>query len=182
MTNKRPNLINELRLFFSKFLLWWSPLRLFWTLPDIGLIDSCQQTAQFLFPLSLPEHHLLQLYTASGAAGEEDHRAWVLLLLHPRQDGPGTQEQGVPRLQGGTLPQPRLLRSFYPRHRYPGACLAYCSIYRLWGCHWHRAIPLLIMIFLRRWTWWSTSTSQRWQRLIFTGSDEAAGWSKWNCN
>ena len=72
----------------------------------------------------LPEHHLLQLYTASGAAGEEDHRAWVLLLLHPRQDGPGAQEQGVPRLQGGTLPQPRLLRSFHPRHRYPGACLA----------------------------------------------------------
>ena len=51
MTNKRPNLINELRLFFSKFLLWWSPLRLFWTLPDIDLTYSCQQTAQFSFPL-----------------------------------------------------------------------------------------------------------------------------------
>ena len=51
MTNKRPNLINELRLFFSKILLWWSPLRLFWTLPDIDLTYSCQQTAQFSFPL-----------------------------------------------------------------------------------------------------------------------------------
>ena len=63
-------------------------------------------------------------------------------------------------------------------------CLSYIywSIYRLCGCDWHQAIPLLTMIFLRRWTWWSTSTSQRWQRLIFTGSDEAAGWSKWNCN
>ena len=58
-------------------------------------------------------------------------------------------------------------------------CLSYIywSIYRLCGCDWHQAIPLLTMIFLRRWTWWSTSTSQRWQRLTFTGSDEAAGWS-----
>ena len=95
-------------------------LNLTWYWPYWLLSTNC---AIFISSF-LPEHHLLQLYTASGAAGEEDHRAWVLLLLHPRQDGPGAQEQGVPRLQGGTLPQPRLLRSFHPRHRYSGACLA----------------------------------------------------------
>ena len=95
-------------------------LNLTWYWPYWLLSTNC---AIFISSF-LPEHHLLQFYTASGAVGEEDHRAWVLLLLHPRQDGPGTQEQGVPRLQGGTLPQPRLLRSFHPRHRYSGACLA----------------------------------------------------------
>ena len=95
-------------------------LNLAWYRPYLFLSTNC---AIFISSF-LPEHHLLQFYTASGAVGEEDHRAWVLLLLHPRQDGPGTQEQGVPRLQGGTLPQPRLLRSFHPRHRYSGACLA----------------------------------------------------------
>ena len=100
-------------------------LNLAWYRPYLFLSTNC---AIFISSF-LPEHHLLQFYTASGAVGEEDHRAWVLLLLHPRQDGPGTQEQGVPRLQGGTLPQPRLLRSFHPRHRYSGACLAFIGWY-----------------------------------------------------
>jgi ATP-dependent RNA helicase DDX6/DHH1 len=33
-----------------------------------------------------PVHHLLQLRQPRGVTGEEDHRARVLLLLHPRED------------------------------------------------------------------------------------------------
>ena len=43
-----------------------------------------------------PEHHLLQLGAASGAAGQEDHTAGVLLLLHPLPHGTITPKQGLP--------------------------------------------------------------------------------------
>ena len=43
-----------------------------------------------------PEHHLLQLGQPRGAAGQEDHGAGLLVLLHPREDGPGAPEPRLP--------------------------------------------------------------------------------------
>ena len=43
-----------------------------------------------------PKHHLLQLGAASGAAGQEDHTAGVLLLLHPLPHGTVSPKQGLP--------------------------------------------------------------------------------------
>ena len=180
MTNKRPNLINELRLFFSKILLWWSPLRLFWTLPNIGLIDSCQQTAQFLFPLFFQSiifcnstqrvELLAKKITELGyscyyihAKMAQAHRNRV---FHDFRAGLCRNLVCSDLFTRGIDIQVLVLHSLV-------------DICRLWGCHWHRANPIVTMNFTRRWTWWSTSTSQRWQRLTFTGSDEAAGWSKW---
>lgn len=50
-----------------------------------------------------PEHHILQFHTEGGVAREEDHRTRLQLLLHPRQDGAGAPQQGVPRFQGGSV-------------------------------------------------------------------------------
>ena len=41
-----------------------------------------------------PKHHLLQLGAASGAAGQEDHTAGV--LLHPLPHGTVPPKQGLP--------------------------------------------------------------------------------------
>ena len=68
-------------------------------LPQHALLQAADQ----------PEHHLLQLHSEGRAPGQEDHRARLQLLLHPRQDGPGPQKQSVPRLQGGTLQEPCVL-------------------------------------------------------------------------
>ena len=57
-----------------------------------------------------PVHHLLQLHPEGGAPGQEDHPTGLLLLLHPRQDDAGVQEQSVPRLQKRTVPEPGLHR------------------------------------------------------------------------
>ena len=180
MTNKRPNLINELRLFFSKFLLWWSPLRLFWTLLDIGLLTP-DNKLHFLFPFLLQSiifcnstqrvELLAKKITELGyscyyihAKMAQAHRNRV---FHDFRAGLCRNLVCSDLFTRGIDIQVLVLHSL-------------ADIYRLWGCHWHRAKPLVTMTFTRRWTWWSTSTSQRWQRLTFTGSDEAAGWSKWN--
>ena len=57
-----------------------------------------------------PVGHLLQLCKPRGAAGQEDHRAWLLVLLHPCQDDAEPPQPRVPRLPHRQLPQPRLLR------------------------------------------------------------------------
>ena len=175
MTNKRPNLINELRLFFSKILLWWSPLRLFWTLPDIGLIDSCHQTAHFLFPLLFQSiifcnstqrvELLAKKITELGyscyyihAKMAQAHRNRV---FHDFRAGLCRNLVCSDLFTRGIDIQVLVLH-----------LLVDISPLSLWANQ-----PLVTMILTRRWTWWSTSTSQRWQRLTFTGSDEAAGWS-----
>lgn len=66
-----------------------------------------------------PEHHLLQQREPRGAAGQEDHRAGLLLLLHPRQDAAEPPQPGVPRLPQRPVPQPGVLRPVHPRYRHP---------------------------------------------------------------
>ena len=54
-------------------------------------------------------HHLLQLDAACGAAGQEDHRVRLLLLLHSRQDEPAAPQPCLPWLPAGAVQKPRLL-------------------------------------------------------------------------
>jgi len=61
-----------------------------------------------------PVNHILQLDTARGTAGQEDHGAWLLVFLHPRQDEPTTPQPRLPRLPTGPWTQPCLLRCVLP--------------------------------------------------------------------
>merc|ERR1712216_355065 len=78
---------------------------------------------------SLPEHallqvadqpgdYLLQQRDARGAAREEDHRARLLVLLHPRPHVPVAPQPRLPRLPQRRLPLPRVLRLVHSRHRH----------------------------------------------------------------
>lgn len=58
-----------------------------------------------------PVHHLLQLGEPRRAAGQEDHRAGLLVLLHPRQDAAVPPQPRLPRVPERRHPAPRLLRS-----------------------------------------------------------------------
>jgi hypothetical protein len=41
-------------------------------------------------------NHILQFHQSSRAPREEDHRAWLLMFLLPRQDASGAPESRVP--------------------------------------------------------------------------------------
>lgn len=58
-----------------------------------------------------PVYHLLQLRQPRGALSKEDHRAGVLVLLHPRQDDAESSQQSLPRLQKWLVSKPRVIRS-----------------------------------------------------------------------
>lgn len=68
----------------------------------------------FSFPLFSASNqsvdHILQFHTACRAPGQENHRARLLLLLHSRPYGSGTQESRVSRLSQWTVPELGLLR------------------------------------------------------------------------
>ena len=76
---------------------------------------------------SLPQHfvlqvanqsgdHLLQLSDAGGVIGQEDHRAWLLVLFHPLPHVPVSQESGLPRLQEWSLPVFGVFGPLHKRH------------------------------------------------------------------
>ena len=62
-----------------------------------------------------PVDHLLQQRGSRGAAGEEDHRPGLQLLLHPLQDVPGGPQSRLPQLLAGRGETPGVHRP--PRQR-----------------------------------------------------------------
>ena len=63
-----------------------------------------------------PVDHLLQQRGSRGAAGEEDHRPGVQLLLHPLQNVAGGPQSRVPQLLAGRRQTPGVHRSARQRN------------------------------------------------------------------
>mmetsp|Transcript_1922 Transcript_1922/g.4270 ORF Transcript_1922/g.4270 Transcript_1922/m.4270 type:complete len:226 (+) Transcript_1922:789-1466(+) len=66
-----------------------------------------------------PVHHLLQLGQPRRAPGQEDYRARILLLLHPRQDAAGQPQPRLPRVPQRRHPPPRHVGPVHARYRHP---------------------------------------------------------------
>ena len=67
-----------------------------------------------------PVDHLLQQRQPRRAPGEEDHRARLLVLLHPRAHAAEPPQPRLPRLPQRLVPQPRVLGPVHARDRHPG--------------------------------------------------------------